>query len=105
MIPELVKELINWYRWREKIKRVLVEYHQKVETWGDVEFIKYRMGGFINYRNISLLEGFDYIYHKHDRVALLPNKYLYSSGLSNREGYKSLRGAKYNISLPDFIDE
>jgi len=104
MIPELVKELINWYRWREKNRRVLVEYHQKVIEVTTEVFVyrEYR----INNRNLDAWYSgdFNFIFNTGCEVAMLPKKYVYSSGLAHPSKYQSLLyPRKFNTWIADFI--
>jgi len=105
MIPELVKELIDWYRWREKNRRVLVEYHQKVFFtigWLDTIIIRYN-GNFINYRSLKNYSTLNFIKNREGKVAILPKIYQYSSGLTHPAGYKRFHHRKLNTWFPDSI--
>jgi len=104
MIPELVKELINWYRWREKIRGVLIEYHQMVSILMDEEDEEIVYNGLlINYRDLtSMYYILDFVYNRKGKMAIIPKRFRFSSGLSHPNGYKRLYIKKPNCWLPDY---
>jgi hypothetical protein len=112
-LPLLVDNLINWYIWKAKIKECNQEYH-KIVTYSYL----YGRDSRINFYPIdkNLLpyhHEFQYRIYSSNRisfmakfirnftsyleriVAILPERYLYSSGMSDPFGYRKLSDSKH----------
>ena len=54
-LPDLIREKIDWYQWKSKMKIIINEYHQKIEilfVHPDFEMYFHQYGA-INYRHCS----------------------------------------------------
>ncbi|MEX0597275.1 MAG: hypothetical protein WD512_12345 [Candidatus Paceibacterota bacterium] len=138
-LPLLIKELIGWYIWKDKITECNREYHKIVEFDlhdGDerrvnlinfyvdkMQTVKHYFRQHIQYRDYNN-KGYadpiiyNFTFHSIMRVAILPKRYYYSSGMCFRFGYtnnsdqpftdvrnnqKITSCRKINKWLPDFM--
>jgi hypothetical protein len=95
-LPLLVKELIGWYIWKDKIKECNKEYHKTVENYDEYGKIFWTTMTTMNpllYRNIERPDCLpDYFIYNFTRemcttVAKLPYRYFYSSSINNKKGF------------------
>jgi hypothetical protein len=104
-LPLLVKELLGWYIWKDKIKECNKEYHKIIVQYDEYGEISYwttmtTMTIFTDqyrnpllYRNIERPDCLpDYFIYNFTRkmcttVANLPQRYFYSSGINNEKGF------------------
>ncbi len=103
-LPLLISELIGWYIWKAKIKECNKEYHKIVELYDYDDGEMYRWTVIYNdtmekhknpllYRDLSrpIIHPDYWIYNFTcsicSRVADLPQRYFYSGGLNNGNGF------------------
>jgi hypothetical protein len=98
-LPLLVKELIGWYIWNAKIKECNKEYHKTLKQFGNNSWTVFYNDTTNIYshillsRNLSRPDNLDdyFIYNftfiVSLRVANLPQRYFYSSGINNGRGF------------------
>jgi hypothetical protein len=115
-LPLLVNQLLDWYIWKEKINQCNREYSEIVDFEstspdGMVRNLIHKDNFILHnfqYRAMPFVDIFihNFTYHSRVRVAILPQKYFYSSGRTSRRGYVSLHPdvgtKKINSWLPDF---
>jgi hypothetical protein len=103
-LPLLVKELIGWYIWKDKIKECNKEYHKTVENYDDYKFYDWKIyndtmeksRNSLQFRDFSRPYNLDDYYicnftciRPYNTVANLPQKYFYSSGMNNPKGFSN----------------
>lgn len=109
-LPLLIKEKIGWYIWKNKIRACNQQYKEIVTPIENIVFLIYDYpkdaflvkfhnlpliyDQLIQTRNMNLMIAescmiYNFTTYGKCTVALLPSKYVYSSGLSHKYGYKS----------------
>jgi hypothetical protein len=91
-LPLLVKELIGWYIWKDKIKECNKEYHKTVNQFGNnYSWTVFYIGNSLLCRDLSRPDNqqdyFIYNFTWFSQVAALPRRYFYSSGINNGRGF------------------
>jgi hypothetical protein len=121
-LPRLVHEIIGWYQWKTKISECNKEYHRildntsapyKINFHMDRRFIydqtfQYRKSNEIYFENSFI---YNFTCYGRTIVAILPEKYYFTSGINNPQGYTTIYGnnkicskrRKVNRSIPNII--
>jgi hypothetical protein len=124
-LPRLVHEIIGWYQWKAKISECNKEYHRIVyELLSDTYTVNFHINRpfifdqtqIFQYRksdNINIRSSFIYNFtcYGETNVAILPEKYYFTSGINNPQGYTTIYGnnkicskrRKVNRSIPNII--
>lgn len=93
MIPDLVRDLIDWYIWKDKIGSINREYYRDYKEWvsytGNVHVVHHSYKFSYNHRILSFLYSYIFSRNSNYHVATIPLKYYYSSGLHNPYGYNN----------------
>jgi hypothetical protein len=113
MLPDLINKLIEWYIWKAKIKECNQEYHKivKYDCFDgykpqtrinfypiDENLLPYNQEfQYRNYKNFPVSVNFirNFTSYLERIVAILPERYLYSSGMSDPSGYRKLSDSKH----------
>ncbi len=103
-LPRLLSELIGWYIWKTKISEFNTYFLQKQSYLYDgvikvsFPYVCKIYGSRVKIDRYSQ----PFILNKNGiRVALLPQKYYYSSGSNNQNGFLPKFENKYNWLIPN----